>query len=167
MGRDKALIEVDGRPLARIAAAALEDAGASEVLAVGGDESALTRLGLRWVPDRWPREGPLGGLVTALGEAGAEVVVVLSCDLPAVTAEAVRAVLAGLAEGTDASVALAGGRRQPLLAAYRRGCRTELEAAFAAGERALHRALGPLTVAEIPLAEPSWAADVDTPDDLA
>jgi molybdopterin-guanine dinucleotide biosynthesis protein A len=165
MGRDKALVEVGGRPLARIAADALRAAGAAEVVAVGGDGSALSALGLRWVPDRWPDEGPLGGVVTALEAAGEDVVMLLSCDLPAVTGEAVTAVLAGLSDG-DVAVAMAGGRRQPLFAAYRTRAVGLLEAAFLGGERSPSRALPRLAVAEVALAEEAWALDADGPDDL-
>ena len=46
MGRDKALVEVDGRALALRVADALRRAGADPVAAVGGDLPALARLGL-------------------------------------------------------------------------------------------------------------------------
>ncbi|WP_434127450.1 molybdenum cofactor guanylyltransferase, partial [Enterococcus faecium] len=45
MGTDKALIEVDGGPLARRVANALRAAGADPVIAVGGDLEALGDLG--------------------------------------------------------------------------------------------------------------------------
>src|SRR5688500_7809469 len=82
MGRDKALLPVGGRALVTIAADALRDAGASEVLVIGGDAVALQDLGLTLVVDRWPGEGPLAGLATALAAAHDEVVAVLACDLP-------------------------------------------------------------------------------------
>ena len=168
MGRDKALLEVGGRPLATLAGDALRGAGAAEVLAVGGDGEALAGLGFRAVADRWPGAGPLGGVVTALEAAGEDVVVVLACDLPGVTVAAVAAVLDGLAGGADAAVPEVEGRRQVLLAAYRRWpCLPVLAAALDAGERAVHRALAPLVVAPVTLVDPAWAADVDTPADLA
>ena len=48
-------------------ARALAAAGAEPVLAIGGDGDALERLGMAWQPDRFPGEGPLGGLLTAFG----------------------------------------------------------------------------------------------------
>ena len=80
MGRDKALLEIDGRPMAQRVADALWGAGAAEVFCVGGDP-ALRSHGVRLVPDDRPGEGPLGGLVTALREAAHDLVVVLACDL--------------------------------------------------------------------------------------
>jgi molybdopterin-guanine dinucleotide biosynthesis protein A len=165
MGRDKALIEVAGRPLAVIAADALSGAGASEVFAVGGDADALAALGLRTVPDRWPAEGPLGAVVTALDVAAFDVVVVLACDLPNVTSEAVGAVAAAVGDASGA-VAVAGGRDQWLLGAWRRTALPALRAAFGAGERALWRAASALDVVRVAMRDESWARDADRPADL-
>lgn len=169
MGTDKALLAgPGGRPLALIARDALVAAGATEVLAVGGDLPALAALGLAPVADAHPGEGPLGGLVTALGAASCDRVVVLSCDLPLVDAHAVRAVVAGLDdEAADAAVPLVGGRPQPLLAAYRCRALPALAAAFAEGGRALHAAVAALVVVHPPLADPAVASDADDPEALA
>jgi molybdopterin-guanine dinucleotide biosynthesis protein A len=136
------------------------------VFVVGGDGPALEALGLRVVPDRWPGEGPLGGLVTALEAATHDVVVILSCDLPRVTGEAVQALLDGIA-GHDAAGPVVGGRRQHLMAAWRRErALAPLAAAFAAGERAIWRACGTLSVANVTLRDDSWARDADDADEL-
>lgn len=165
MGRDKALIEIDGRPLARVAADALDGAGASEVLAVGGDAEALTRLGLRVVPDGWPSEGPLGGVITALDAAGEDVVMVLACDLPDVTSDAVAQVVGAL-DRHDVAVAAVGDRPQYVFAAWRRRCQPVLRQAFSAGERAIWRAVVTLDVVPVTLRQPKWARDADVPRDL-
>jgi molybdopterin-guanine dinucleotide biosynthesis protein A len=165
MGLDKAFVEVGGRPLARIAVDALRDAGAAEVLAVGGDGDRLRRdvdPRLTTVADRWPGEGPLGAITTALAAARQPVVVVLACDLPRVTAAAVRAVLEAMEFGADAAVP----GRHVLLAGYRRTCRTIFEAAMAAGVRAPREALDGLDVADVVLADPRWADNANTPADL-
>lgn len=168
MGKDKAFVAVDdGRPMARVAVDALRGAGATEVLVVGGDGDRLRAevdAGLRAVPDRWPGEGPLGGITTALAAARDGVVVVLACDLPRVTPAAVRAVLEAMEFGADAAVP---DRRHVLLAAYRRTCRTIFEAAMAVGVRAPREALDGLDVVDVHLADPAWADNANTPADLA
>lgn len=165
MGTDKALLEVGGRPMAAIARDALVGAGAAEVLAVGGDAAALTALGLRPVPDRWPGEGPLGGVIVALHEAQHDVVVVLACDLPRVEAAAVAALVRGLGDA-DAGVPAVDGRPQVLVAAYRRACVGVLEEARAAGVRRLRDAVNRLRVADVALADPDWVRNVNQPADL-
>ncbi|HEY5153329.1 MAG TPA: molybdenum cofactor guanylyltransferase, partial [Acidimicrobiales bacterium] len=140
MGTDKALlvVDVDGRPLVSRAAQALADAGAGEVLVIGGDAPALGALGLDARPDDHPGEGPLGAILTALRLAGEDLVMVLACDMPAIDAASVRAIVGALAAAPEALVAapLVDDRGQYLTAAYRRGSQALLGAAYRAGERA-------------------------------
>src|SRR6476660_3959530 len=91
MGTDKALIEIDGRALAARVADALAAAGADHVIAVGGDLERLRALGLDARAERASDQGPLAGIVTALEQTDAELVVVAACDLISVTAPAVSA----------------------------------------------------------------------------
>ena len=99
MGRDKALIEVDGVPMARRVADALEEGRADPVLCIGGDQAALEALGLEFLADDRPGEGPLGGLLTALEWAEGmpwDAVVVSACDHPWLDGEPVEQLLYGL-----------------------------------------------------------------------
>ena len=166
MGTDKATLVVGDRALAAIAADALKEAGAAEVFSVGGDADVLRALGLDHVPDRWPGEGPLGAIVTAVGAAAHDVVCVLACDLPEVAAAAVHEVVDALGPEVDAAVATAGGREHPLLAAFRRSALPALEAAFVSGERAVRAALDSLDVRLVPLSRAAWARNVNFPRDL-
>ena len=81
MGTDKALLRVGGEAMAVRVATALRDAGARDVVCVGGDASALSAIGLSVIPDVHPGEGPLGGILTALAWAEREMLVVSPCDL--------------------------------------------------------------------------------------
>ncbi|TML12241.1 MAG: hypothetical protein E6G39_12150 [Actinobacteria bacterium] len=73
MGRDKALIEVAGEPLVQRVARALTAAGAERVVVIGGDRRRIEALGLEVVADRFPGEGPLGGVLTAMSAIDAPV----------------------------------------------------------------------------------------------
>ena len=170
MGRDKALVAVDGVPMARRVADALTAAGARRVVAVGGDGAALAGLGLEVLADRWPGEGPLGGLVTALEDpagAGAPVAVVLSCDLTDPDPLAIaRAVAVRAEHDSDAAVPVVGSRRQWLHAAWHRRSAGILADVFAAGERSLAGAAPSLGIATIDDLAAAAVHDADTPDDL-
>jgi molybdenum cofactor guanylyltransferase len=175
MGRDKALIVVDGRPLAGRVADALTDAGAADVSAIGGDRAGLTAAGLDHVPDAWPGEGPLGGVVTALRWASrapgaADVVVVAACDLVAPAAGALRATVDALARDVDGDVAVpvVGERRQWVHAAWRVRCERLLMTQFERGERAIHAAVtgARLTVVDVAGVAADLVADADLPTDL-
>lgn len=168
MGRDKALLDVGSRPLAGVAAAALSQAGAEPVVAIGGDGAALAALGLVTLADDHPGEGPLGGVVTALTHTTDEVVVILACDLPSAHPDAVRSVVAALAAAPEAgcAVPIHGGRPEPLHAAWRRSALPAIRAAFDDGERAVHRVLERVGAVEVTGMDAAALTDVDTPDQL-
>jgi molybdopterin-guanine dinucleotide biosynthesis protein A len=188
MGRDKALVLIDGVPLARRVADALEAGGCARVLAVGGDAPALAALGLEPVPDRWPGEGPLGGLATALGAvtgaaAAGEVLVLAPCDLLHPSPAAVAMLLAaleGFASGSgsgsgsgsaefDAVAVRVGDRVQWLPSAWRvTPARAAAVAALVDGGARRLDAVAELVgsgAATVDLA-PAEVADADTPADL-
>jgi len=168
MGRDKALLPLHGRPLAARVADVLTRAGAVTVEAVGGDAVGLAAVGLRHRPDRWPGEGPLGGLVTALMAPGtADVAAVLACDLVDPDPTAIAAVVAARA-ATDADVAVpvVGGREQWVHAAWHRRSAGVLGDVFAAGERSLAGAVLGLRVVAVDDLPDGALRDADRPGDL-
>jgi len=169
MGRDKALIVLDGRPLAGRIAEVVGAAGARRVVAVGGEPTALREAGLTVIEDRDPGAGPLTGIVTALAASDDDIVFVAACDLIHASAEAVAATVQALQADATADVAapLVEGRRQWMHAAWRRRAGMPLAAAFAAGERAVHAAVaaGGLRVVDVAV-DASAVADADTPADL-
>jgi molybdopterin-guanine dinucleotide biosynthesis protein A/rhodanese-related sulfurtransferase len=169
MGSDKALLQLDGSALVERAVAALLDAGAASVVVVGGDARALTDLGLEVIADDHPGEGPLGGILTALRHcSGAEVVVVLPCDLLCPSRVAVRDIAEALdATSADVVVPVVEDQPQWLHAAWRPTALPGLRAAFAGGERAIHRAAAQLDVAYHHGLEPADVRDADEPHDLA
>jgi len=165
MGRDKAFIEVAGEPLVQRVARALDAAGAPRIFVVGGDLPRLRSLGLDAVPDLHPREGPLGGVLTAMAACDAAVLAILATDLIAADPAAILAVVDALG-AHDVAVPVAGGRRHFHHAAWHRSAQERLEATFGAGERAIKRAVVALAVAEVHGIAPEHLADADTPDEL-
>lgn len=166
MGRDKALIELDGRPLVARAVAALREARADPVVVVGGDAEAIRSLGLDHRSDDWPGEGPLGGIITALRAlASTAPVAVLACDLTDASPIAVRAV-AGALGGADVAVPVVEGHEEWLHAVWQPHALAPLEAAFGAGIRAPRHAVDGLRVARLLDGDPCWFHDADRPGDL-
>jgi molybdopterin-guanine dinucleotide biosynthesis protein A len=181
MGQTKALVEVDGTPMARRVADALEGGGCERVVVVGGRARELASLALPIVPDDHPGEGPLGGVLTALrllpvplpdhqpdysADAGSAVFVA-PCDLPDLAPAAVRAMIecAGLDGSADVFVAR-GARLEPALAIWRSAASDRVRAAFDGGDRTLHRAMMLLDVVEVTVHE-AMLRNVNTPRDLA
>ncbi|MBZ5528490.1 MAG: molybdenum cofactor guanylyltransferase [Acidobacteriia bacterium] len=89
-GSDKALAELGGKPmLLRMTALVESVAGRASVVAPAGRYEGL---GVDVVPDRWPGQGPLGGIVTALlhtAETAPDCPwnLIVGCDLPFLTVE--------------------------------------------------------------------------------
>ncbi len=169
MGSDKALLRIDGTPMARRVGDALEMSGASTVMAVGGDGPALTRAGLHVVADRWPGAGPLGGIVSALDATEAPVVVVAACDLVSPSAVSLATLVSSLLddERADVAVPLLDGHRQYDQLAIRRGrAHRVLRSAFKGGVRSIHGGLNGLEVLEVDGLVAASLQDADMPSDL-
>jgi molybdopterin-guanine dinucleotide biosynthesis protein A/rhodanese-related sulfurtransferase len=168
MGQDKALLEIDGVPMARRVVDALRAAGATAVTIQGGDAVALAALGLEVVPDRYPQEGPFPAVVQAVEAPGAPIVVVCGCDLLHPSVDAIQAIVGALAEHPDAVAAIpvADGREQWVHGAWRRNRAAELRAALDAGHRSLHRAAVGLDIVLVPGVPSEHLQDADRPRDL-
>lgn len=166
MGRPKAVIEVEGVAMARRVADAVAAAGCDPVVAVGGDAAALASVGLATLPDRFPGEGPLGAVITALEHAAGAPVLVAACDLPWLDVATVSAILdaSRVSSASDAVVA-SSGRLEPLLSWWSPTALEHLRQRFDAGERAVHATLAGLSVVTVPVAA-SALHNVNRPDDL-
>ncbi len=167
MGRDKAFVPFGGVPMARRVADVLVSAGCDPVVAVGGDAAGLAALGLGCVPDGWPGEGPVGGVLTALEHwPDADAVVVVACDLPRLGAATIESLIAALDGDAEALAAVAvTDRDEPLCVAWRPAASTVVRAALDAGERRLHRVLSTALCARVPV-DLQDLANVNTPSDL-
>jgi len=167
MGTDKAFVTVDGVPMVRRVVTALSTAGASHVACIGGDRAGLGRLGLLTIADDRPGEGPLAGLVAALGWSDETTLVVAGCDQPWLTASLVRTLVeAQQTSARSAAVYRADGVVQPLPGVFDVEVGTELTAALARGERALGAGLRLVDPLIVEATEPASLRDVDRPEDL-
>jgi molybdopterin-guanine dinucleotide biosynthesis protein A len=164
MGTDKATFEVDGVPMANRVAGAARQAGAAELLMVGGTQGRAKALDGVWKKDAYPGEGPLGGVITALKTATNDSVVVLSCDMPFITPAVIRSLVDGLADA-QATVGRTD-RLNWLCAAWSKDeCLGSLQGVWKRNERAVHRAAVLLDVLEVPV--PAVAVrNINTPADL-
>ena len=161
MGRDKAQLPFRGGTLSAVIAGSVREAAGSVVLvgnpALGG------------IPDRYPGEGPLGGILTALQHTSSEWNLIVACDLPELTAPFLARLL-DTAEfaGCDALLPhTAGGRPEPLCAVYRRGAKEALEESFRSGVRKVTLALEGLVVYPYEVSEVVQFQNVNTPEDWA
>lgn len=121
MGRDKALLEVGGKPLLLRTVGLLRTC-VVEVALLGPPER-YAGFGIPVYPDRIPGRGPLAALCTGLETSPYEWNAFLACDLPFLEGRFVRKLLErALAAHSDAVVPRTQEGWQPLCAAYHRRC---------------------------------------------
>lgn len=171
MGRDKAWLELGGRPLIAHVADVMREV-ADEVLVVANDERYAT-LGHRVVPDRYPDGGALGGIATGVGAAAHDRVLVVACDMPFLRADVWRLLIAR-SEGVDAVVPRTGGEWETLHALYTKACLAPMERALGEGRLRVISFFPDVHVREVPEADlraldPGLRAltNVNTPEELA
>ncbi len=90
------------------------------------------------VPDRYPGQGPLGGLVTALEHGSGPWLFCLACDFPLVRPQLLRSMVLQRHQG-QAVVPRLNGRSQPLLALYSKACSKTANRLFDTGVREVRR----------------------------
>jgi len=166
MGRDKALLRFRGATLAQTVAEAVR-AACGMVWLVGSARYGGLDYGI--VPDRYPGEGPLGGILTALDHSTADWNLIVACDMPGLSADFLRQLLdAAVRSDAEALVPIGpSGRLEPLCAGYHQRSRQGLYAAFARGVRKVAVALEDVRYLPWPVAETSYFQNVNTPEDWA
>ncbi|WP_082451996.1 molybdenum cofactor guanylyltransferase [Paenibacillus ihuae] len=188
MGRDKALLELDGRPVIARLADELSSLAGSTVIACGPRERReYSFLGLPQIADEYQGCGPLAGLHAALTHSQNEWNLVAACDLPFASAEFLQYILRYHAQaysqgsatagghGADAAVAVScQGRVQPLLGLYHKRALPALKAALSAGNFKVMDFLETLDVLYVPESgfssfppAPSPLYNMNTPEDYA
>ena len=130
MGRDKAFLDVAGKPLIERMLELFRSSFA-QVLLVGDREERFAGYDLPVLPDIYPGSS-LGGLYTGLYHAATEYVFVASCDMPFPNGELLR-YLCSLRNGYDAVVPTNSGDFEPLFALYAKSCLGPIKALLDSG----------------------------------
>lgn len=131
-GTDKALHELNGRPVVARPIEAL-DAACERVELVAKEPGTYAHLGRTVRRDRTAHRSPLAGVATALEASNRPWNFVLACDLPAMNVSVLRRLLRSLVDGTsesnspEAVIPVTDHGLQPLSALYARSCRTSIE----------------------------------------
>jgi molybdopterin-guanine dinucleotide biosynthesis protein A len=149
MGRNKALLELEGEALVLRMERTISAAGMDAT--VLGRPALYEPLGLAAIPDDEPGLGPLGGIATALAHSAREWNLIVAVDLPYLTAEwlVVLADRALAAEAADAILPRSERGLEPLSAVYHRRCLEPIRQALARGVRKVTDGLAGCRVEEI------------------
>jgi molybdopterin-guanine dinucleotide biosynthesis protein A len=148
-GRDKALVTFDGTPLLLRIVCALQIC--TDEVTIVAQHQKYRHLGapLEILEDRWPGEGPLGGIITALQHTAAtnrsaEWNLILSCDMPFLTAGWLQFLVDHARESDkeiQAILPYSAHGPEPLCACYRTVAVEPLKNVFDGGVRKVTQAL--------------------------
>ena len=151
-----------------------DDAGAARELVVSCKGTFAPEidasLDAPLVVDRWPRRGPLAGMISAMARMRSRYVFVTAADAPNLTAVFADGLAAHIVPGDEAVVPRHGtdDRIEPLAAVYDRlAFVREGLPVLRSGRGAIARVVDRLATRFVRLDESAWFANVNTPADYA
>jgi molybdopterin-guanine dinucleotide biosynthesis protein A len=149
-GRDKSLVQIGNQPLLERLCSVLRDVTHS--VAIVGAPEKYGGFGVACTADRWPGEGPLGGIITALRapagpENSCEWNVIIGCDMPFLTREWLKYLMArAQASATEVVAPKSVHGLEPLCACWRTSAAQKLQRAFDGGVRKVTDGMKHLTM---------------------
>jgi molybdopterin-guanine dinucleotide biosynthesis protein A len=166
IGGDKAIVELNGRPLISYPLDAVRQAlGHVAILAKTDTKLPYVSGVTVWIePDA--RRHPLVGITQALALADGRPVLVCGADLPFVTAELVQRLAKANPGRAPAVVASADGVIQPLLGCYQRRALEMLRRGAQDVSRPVRDSVAALDPVLLEVDDPDELFDVDSPADL-
>lgn len=169
IGGDKGLRSLHGRPLIAWVLDAVRRDSDEILINANNAQAAYAHFGYRVIADKLPDwQGPLAGLHAALLCAKTEYVLTVPCDTPFLPENLLVLLLETLKQdSTEAVVAVAGGRRQPAIALYRKNVLPRLLAYLESGGRKVNDWLDTLQLSEEVFDNDSDFDNINTLDDLA
>lgn len=167
MGRDKALLEHQGRPLLAIVASRVAEVAGS--VTVVGPPERYAHLGYPVEPDRVPGCGPMGGVWTALGLQRAPWNLIIACDFLNLQVEVLRdLVVRGSASDADCVAAAWDDRGpEPLCALYHARLEPVLARAIQCNHLKMRTFLSEVRTESVRVRGGDLPANLNTPEDWA
>ena len=162
MGRDKALLPIEGSVLVERTAERVR-AAAGSVTLIGAPER-YAHLGLPVAPDLIENCGPIGGLYSALKIGRADWNLLVACDMPGLTAEFLRELLDAARQcGSTCLVPQTESGLHPLCAVYHRRAEGAVASAIEHKRFKMHDLLKILKAVSFPVADAAQLQNVNTP----
>ena len=170
-GAPKALMELGGHRIVERVVTALAPV-VDDLLVVTNTPDLYDFLGLPMVGDVFPDHGSLGGIYSGLKAAPGDAAFTVACDMPFLTPEVVRLVVARAGEA-DVVIPRTGDQLETLHASYAKRCLPHIEERLRSGRLKIVGFFDAVRVLEIPevavrsLADPAVVfMNVNTPDEL-
>ncbi len=123
MGKDKGFCELKAKPLVAYSIDVLSPV--CNQIVIGANDEIYNNLGYPVVTDEIKDIGPIGGIYSCLKSSDTEDNIILSCDMPLVSAELIEYILFAKA-GYDVVIPVFKGFSEPLCAYYNKSILTDL-----------------------------------------
>jgi molybdopterin-guanine dinucleotide biosynthesis protein A len=168
MGRDKAMLTAGASTLIEKVAAQMKAAAGSATVVGGGAE--YESLGLPVIGEDFGGCGPLSGIEAALRAVPEGWAAIAACDMPGLTADWIRHLiaLAGEGSGVDAVVSeSASSRLEPLCAVYHARLHADVRKALLDKRLAVRDLLASWRVMAVRPADEAALTNINTPEEWA
>jgi molybdopterin-guanine dinucleotide biosynthesis protein A len=134
IGVDKSMLPVEGQPMIKHIHNQLR--GTFNQILISTDEvKKYAFLGCDCVPDKMPGQGPLMGIVSALGASENKLNFVVACDIPHIDIRFVRKMLAEAKTADMVIPTTENGKHEPLFAIYNKSALKNMNQALSSGKR--------------------------------
>jgi molybdopterin-guanine dinucleotide biosynthesis protein A len=131
MGRDKGLVSVNEEPMIAHVLRELKLLKISTKIIA--NNAAYKKFKLPVYSDVIPEKGPMGGLLTAMENTGAEMILLIACDMPFITVNAIERLLKD-ADKEHIIASMSNRKINPLFSVYPVILKEEIKKSIAAGE---------------------------------
>lgn len=168
MGQDKALLNYQGRPHARQLWETLEQLGIKSFISCRPDQLERQEMAeCPMIPDRFLDFGPLGGILSAMAQYPNTAWIVIACDLPFITTNRVLDLIRERDPLKQATAYFNYERKQfePLFAIYEPRIYSRMLHFLGEGLTCPQKVLFNSAIKKLPLAEQSFLANANTPED--
>lgn len=172
MGRDKAKLEVDGKPLWQHQLALLESLKPTEIFVSARTDPDWRPGNTIFVPDEPPSVGPLSGIAATLRKSHGSHLLVLAVDLHSITPEYLESLI-DQAAPVRGVVPMIGNRAEPLAAIFPAEAAVDFESALGQRDHSLQKVVRKLLhqqkVRVVPVNddEQKYFRNINSPADLA
>lgn len=134
MGEDKSLLPIQGKPMIERLYENLRR-NFDQVLISSGEPEKYAFLGAPVIPDKFPEQGPLMGIASAMAASTNETNFFIACDIPDPNLHIIRKMLRE-SEDCDAVVPVFGkDRAEPLFAVYKKKLLPLIQETLSLGKR--------------------------------
>jgi molybdopterin-guanine dinucleotide biosynthesis protein A len=164
MGRDKALLDIGGKPLISLICDALRP-NFKELIVSCADPARYAFVDAIFARDRAADRGPLMGLLCSLDASSSDLNFVVACDMPAIRLYPARRLLREL-RNADAAIPCHPAGLEPLYAVYRRSLRRKVAALLGKGKGDVRSLYATCRTRYVDFSDPTPFRNLNTPEDF-